>query len=427
MAGRGKVVVLGAGAVGTATAWYLLRDGREVTVVERQPEAALETSWGNGGVIHASEVEPWSQPGMPRKILGWLGKEDAPLLLRYGRVPHVLGWGLAFARNCSPERFRANTLANLALALHSLRSLQEIGAETRIAYDRATRGVLKIYRDRGSLDAAARACEELARHGLLFEKVDGPRCVELEPALAATGPTLVGALYFPRDEVGDCNKFTQGLAAEAARRGAVFRYGETVSGLEMAGGSVAGVLTDKGRLPAGDVVVAMGSHTAPLLRRHGLPVPIEPVKGVSITFARGGWNAAPAMPVIDDSRLFGLVPIGDRMRISGSAEITGFDDEPAQVRCQAVIDNAATTFPELRRHFDPAQARFWAGLRPVTPAGTPLIGRTAVQGLWVNAGHGHLGWTLACGSGRVLADLIAGREPGIPVPDGQGAVLREAA
>jgi D-amino-acid dehydrogenase len=427
VADRGKVVVLGAGAVGTATAWYLLKAGYEVTVVERQPAAALETSWGNGGVIHASEVEPWSQPGMPRKILGWLGREDAPLLLRYGRVPHVLGWGLAFARNCSPERFRANTLANLALALHSLRSLQEIGAETGIEYDRATRGVLKIYRDPDSLDAAARACEGLARHGLLFERVAGPRCVELEPALAETGPTLAGGLYFPRDEVGDCNKFTQGLAAAAAARGAVFRYGETVGGLELSGGRVAGVVTDRGRVPAGHVVAAMGSHTAPFLRRHGLRVPIEPVKGVSITFARGGWNAAPAMPVIDDSRLFGLVPIGDRLRISGSAEITGFDGEPAETRCRAIIDNAAGTFPELRQHLDPAGARLWAGLRPVTPAGTPLIGRTAIEGLWINAGHGHLGWTLACGSGRVLADLVAGREPGVPVPDGQGAVLPEAA
>ena len=171
----GTTVVLGAGAVGTATAWYLLKAGHRVEVVERQPAAGLETSWGNGGVIHASEVEPWSQPGMPRKILGWLGKENAPLLLRYGAIPQMWRWGLAFAANCTPERFRANTLANLALALHSLRSLQEIGAETGIAYDRAANGVLKIYRSRDSLDAATRGCEFLAGHGLLFERLDGPR------------------------------------------------------------------------------------------------------------------------------------------------------------------------------------------------------------------------------------------------------------
>ncbi len=195
-------VVLGAGAVGTATAWYLRKAGREVVLVDRQPEAAMETSWGNGGIIHASEVEPWSQPGMPGKILGWLGKENAPLLLRYGAIPQMWRWGLDFARNCTPERFRANSLSNLALALHSLRSLQEIGASTGIAYDRATKGVLKIYRSGDSLDGATLGCEILARHGLLFERVDAARCVALEPALTETGPTLVGALYFERDGEG---------------------------------------------------------------------------------------------------------------------------------------------------------------------------------------------------------------------------------
>src|SRR5499433_3849179 len=192
-------VVLGAGAVGTATAWYLRKAGHDVVLIERQMEAAMETSWGNGGIIHASEVEPWSQPGMPAKIIKWLGKENAPLLLRYGAIPHILGWGLAFARNCTPERFRANATANLHLALHSLRSLQEIGAETGIRYDRATRGVLKIYRSTEALDGAERSCALLGRHGLTFERVTPSRCVELEPALKDTQSTLSGGLYFIRD------------------------------------------------------------------------------------------------------------------------------------------------------------------------------------------------------------------------------------
>jgi D-amino-acid dehydrogenase len=418
--GAGTTVVLGAGAVGTATAWYFLKAGHRVEVVERQPSAGLETSWGNGGVIHASEVEPWSQPGMPRKILGWLGKEDAPLLLRYGAIPHMWRWGLTFAANCTPERFRANTLANLALALHSLRSLQEIGAETGIAYDRATNGVLKIYRSRDPLDAATRGCEFLAGHGLLFERVDAAGCVAHEPALADVGASLAGGLYFARDEVGDCNKFTQGLAAACAAAGATYHYATAVQRLETTGGRVTGIVTDKGRLAADRVVVAMGSFTGPLLRAVGVDVPIYPVKGLSITFPRGGWNGAPQMPVIDDSKLFGLVPIGDRMRISGSAEITGYDTMPADARCEAIVANAAQTFPELARHFDRKAARFWAGLRPVTPTGTPIIGRTKIDNLWVNAGHGHLGWTLACGSGRVLADLVDGRDPGIWPPPAQG-------
>jgi len=420
------ITVLGAGAVGTATAWYLRKAGHEVTLIERQSEAGMETSWGNGGVIHASEVEPWSQPGMPAKIIKWLGKENAPLLLRYGAIPHILGWGFAFARNCKPERFRANATANLHLALHSLRSLQEVGAETGIRYDRATRGVLKIYRAAEALGSAAQSCALLAQHGLVFEQVTPDRCVELEPALKDTHSTLSGALYFVRDEVGDCNKFTQGLAGACASRGAKLRFGETVRKIETEGGRVKAVITDRERIATDAVVVAMGSFSAPLLALNGLRIPIYPVKGVSITFQRDGWESAPSMPVIDDSKLFGLVPIGDRMRISGSAEITGYDTTPAMARAEAIIANAGYTFPEMKRHFDIANSRIWAGLRPVSPSGTPLIGETRIRGLWVNAGHGHLGWTLSCGSGRVLADLFDGREPGIPLPSSQGVVTRPA-
>jgi D-amino-acid dehydrogenase len=412
------VVIVGAGAVGVATAWYLIKAGAAVEVIERQDAAALETSWGNGGVIHASEVEPWSQPGMPLKIIRWLGQENAPLLLRYGAIPHMWRWGIEFALNCTPYKFRNNARANLLLALHSLQSLQEIGAETGIQYDRATNGVMKIYRSRDSFETAKRSCDNLAKSGLLYETAEPERCVALEPALQDTASTLVGGLYFARDEVGDCNKFTQGLAGECARRGATFHYNTSVDQFDIAGGKVRAVLTSKGRIVADAVVVAAGSFTAPLLAKVGVRVPIYPVKGVSITFPRGAWNSAPRIPVIDDSRLFGLVPIGDRLRISGSAEITGYDAEPAPSRADAIIANASSTFPELPSHFELAKARIWAGLRPVTPAGTPIIGRTRIDGLWVNAGHGHLGWTLACGSGRVMADLIQGRNPGemVPVP-----------
>src|SRR5262249_8153960 len=217
-----------------------------------------ETSWGNGGVIHASEVEPWSQPGMPMKIVKWLGKENAPLLLRYGAIPHIIGWGIQFARNCRPERFRENATANLHLALHSLKSLQEIGAETGIDYDRATRGVLKIYRSGESLANAQRSTDYLAKHGLLYERVDRDRCVELEPALRDTKSTLAGALYFARDEVGDSNKFTQGLAAACAQRGVQCRFSETVRSIEIDRNRVRAVITDKGRIAADAVVVALG-------------------------------------------------------------------------------------------------------------------------------------------------------------------------
>jgi D-amino-acid dehydrogenase len=247
--------------------------------------------------------------------------------------------------------------------------------------------------------------------------------VELDPALKDTKSTLAGGLYFARDEVGDSNKFTQGLAAACAARGVHCRFGETVQKIETSNGRVQAVVTDKGRILAETVVVAMGSFTAPMLAKNGIRVPIYPVKGVSITFQRAGWNAAPTVPVIDDSKLFGIVPIGDRMRISGSAEITGYDATPAPARAQAIMANASFTFPELTRHFDISKSKVWAGLRPVSPSGTPLIGETRIRGLWINAGHGHLGWTLSCGSGRLIADLIDGRDPGIPVPPPQGVVV----
>src|SRR5581483_8186075 len=274
-------VVLGAGVVGTATAWYLKKAGHDVVLIERQSEAAMETSWGNGGIIHASEVEPWSQPGMPSKIIKWLGKEDAPLLLRYSAIPHMFGWGLAFARNCTPERFRANALSNLHLALHSLKSLQEIGAETGIPYDRATKGVLKIYRSTESLDNAQRSSDFLAQHGLTYARISADRALEIEPALKDARSSLVGALYFERDEVGDSNKFGQGLAAACAATGVQLRFGERIDRIETSGGKVTGVVTDKGSIAADTVVVALGSFTAPMLAKNGIRVPIYPVKGVS--------------------------------------------------------------------------------------------------------------------------------------------------
>ena len=287
--------------------------------------------------------------------------------------------------------------------------------------------MLKIYRSRESLDGAQRSTDHLAQHGLLYERVDLDRCVELEPALKDTKPTLAGALYFARDEVGDSNKFTQGLAAACAGRGVQLRFSETVRKVETSNGRVRAVVTDKGRIAADTVVVAMGSFTAPLLAKNGIRVPIYPVKGISITFKRADWDTAPNMPVIDDSKLFGLVPLGDRMRISGSAEITGYDATPAVARAEAIIANASFTFPEMKRHFDISKSKVWAGLRPVSPSGTPIIGETRIRGLWINAGHGHLGWTLSCGSGRLIADLIDGRDPGIPAPPPQGVVVARAA
>ncbi len=408
-----NVIVLGAGAVGVATAYWLHQRGHRVTVLERRDAAALETSFGNGAVIHASEVEPWAQPGMPWKVLKWLGREDAPLLLRLRALPHMWRWGLAFARNCTPERFAANSLANLRLALLSLECLQAIRKHTGIEYDCATRGVLKIYRDQAAFDDARRRCDVLAREGLTYRAVTPAECTGLEPALGATAASLVGALYFEKDEVGDCHKFTQGLARHLAAQGVQFRYGETITGLTRDGARVTQVRTGAGSHSGDAVVVALGSFTPPMLRSLGLRLPIYPVKGVSVTLPGSLWPARVRMPIIDDSRLFCIVPIGDRVRVAGSAEIDRYDATPSPRRAQAILDNVMRTFPDFAAAYRPEAAQVWAGLRPVTPPGVACMGRTPFPNLFVNAGHGHLGWTMACGAGRVVADIVCGETPPI--------------
>jgi D-amino-acid dehydrogenase len=417
-------IVLGAGVIGVAAAYYLNRAGRRVTVIERQSAAGLETSLNNGCIIHASEVDPWSQPGMPRNILRWLGQEDAPLLLRYSAIPHMWRWGLRFAMNCTETKFREHGQANLALVLHSLRSLQEIRDKIGIGYDLATNGVMRIYRTQEALERAERSLQFLEPKGLIFQRVTPTQAVELEPALSPVREELTGGFYFPHDEVGDCHKFTQGLAAECAKRGVDFRYQTAIRAIETEGGRVTGVATDDGRVAATQIVVALGSFTPAILKAVGVDAPIYPVKGVSITFPRAAWKEAPRMAILDDRLLFGLLPLGDRVRVAGSAEISGYDANPAIARCDAIVANAGKTFPSLKAAFRKEQATYWAGLRPVTPAGTPLIGPTRIDGLWINSGHGHLGWTMACGSGRVLADLMEGRDPGIPLPKAQGCVVR---
>jgi D-amino-acid dehydrogenase len=408
-----KVAVLGAGALGVATAYYLHRLGHDVTVIDRQKGAALETSFANGAIIHASEVEPWSQPGMPLKILKWLGREDAPMLLRAAALPHMWRWGLAFLANCSADRFRRNALANLRLALYSLRSLQEIRAETGIAYDCSTHGVLKIYRDPKSLVVGRRNSAELAKHGLLYEELSPADCAQLEPALADTAASLCGGLHFARDEVGDCHKFMQGLAAFLAERGVTFHFDTRIDRLVAKSGKVTAVETSRGPIVADTVAVALGSFTPALLRPLGLRLPIYPVKGVSITVPAAGWNAAPHMAVIDDGRMFGLIRIGDRLRVAGSAEIARYDATPSPLRAKAIIAKVLETFPGFAHCYSPDTAKVWAGLRPVTPNGVGYMGRTPIANLVVNAGHGHLGWTMSCGAGRLVADIITGRTPDI--------------
>lgn len=398
-----KVVVLGAGVIGTTTAYWLHRHGHEVEVIERQKAAAMETSFANGGIIHVGEAGPFSRPGAPRNILRWLGQEDAPMLLRYGAVPRMWRWGLEFLRNCTEARHLANRSSNLALGLESLAALREIRAHTGIAYDESTQGSILICHDAEALDEAGRYFLPMAQEGLAVELVDAARALAIEPALGGAAVPVAGGIHFPEDEAGDCHKFTQGLAAWCAAQGVRFRYDTRALRLELDAGTVRGVATPEGSIAADAVVVCMGSHSAPFLRTYGIRLPIYPVKGVTVTVPREAWPEAPRTTILNDGYFFAVTPLGDRLRVAGSAEVTGWDTTPSPVRCKAIFERACSVFPALRACHDPATAQHWAGLRPVMPHGVPAVGPGPLRGLFLNTGHGHLGWTLACGSGKVLA------------------------
>ena len=409
-----KTIVLGGGVIGTTTAYYLAKHGHEVHLVDRQDGVAMETSFANGGVLHTSEAEPWSRPGMPTNIWKWLGKEDAPMLLRYSALPGMWRWGLAFLRNCTLERYRRSTMINLRLSFYTLKCIEEIREETGVAYDLMQKGTLKIYTRSEALKQNRIECEAMRPHGMVFEVVEAQRCVTLEPALAPIEHTLVGGLFFPPDEHGDCHKFTTGLRAYCERQlGVSFHTGTDVRAFRKSGDRIDSIETSKGPMSADRYVAAMGSYTPRHLRPLGVRLDIYPAKGVTVTVPAAGWEDGPKVPIIDDTRLFGLIRLGDRYRCSGSVEFVGYDTAPSHARCQAIVDNVRSVFPEFAKCYDPKTAKFWAGLRPMAPSGNPYLGPTPIRNLFVNAGHGHLGWTMSCGSSRVVADLVAGRKPEI--------------
>ncbi|MEO7221183.1 MAG: D-amino acid dehydrogenase [Devosia sp.] len=409
-----KVIVLGSGIIGVTSAYYLAKAGHEVHVVERQPDAAMETSFANGGVLHTSEAEPWSQPGMPLKVLSWIGKENAPMLLRMSALPSMWRWGLLFMRNCSLDRYRAAAASNLRLANHTLSVIRDVRAETGVEYDLSRKGTLKIYTRREAMDKNVAESERLRPHGLIFEAVDAQRCVVIEPALAPIESTLVGGIYAPNDEHGNCRSFALGLAEYCRQKlGVTFHFNTEVRQLERDGERVSAIVTTAGRMTANAYVAATASFTPRLVKALGLDLQIYPAKGVTVTVQDTAWPEGPNVPIIDDTRLFGLIRIGDTYRASGSVEFTGWDAAPNPARGRALVDNVIRVFPEFARCYNERTAKLWAGLRPMPASGSPYLGATPVKNLYLNCGHGHLGWTLSCGSSQIVADIVSGRSPAI--------------
>lgn len=410
-----KVLVLGAGVVGTASAWYLARAGHEVTVVDRQPGAGLETSFANGGQISVSHAEPWANPHVLPKVARWLGREDAPLLFRWRFDPALLRWGLSFLLECLPGRTRANVRSIVALALYSRHCLQSLRSTIALDYDARQQGILHIYTDGEELARAMEASRLMQSFGLDREPVGADRCIAIEPALASARPLLVGGDYTASDESGDAHKFTRGLAEHCAAAGVTFRYGTPVEKIATAGGQVAGVVVGDGQtgelLTADAYVVALGSYSPLLLRPLGLNLPIYPAKGYSATYTLADDSIAPSVSLTDDEHKLVFSRLGNRLRVAGTAEFNGYDTALNAVRCHALLRRVRQLFPQLRPAGEP---EFWCGLRPATPSNVPFVGRSPLPNLWLNTGHGTLGWTMACGSGAALADLVSGR---VPEPD----------
>jgi D-amino-acid dehydrogenase len=407
-----NVLVLGAGVVGVSSAWYLAKAGHQVTVLDRQPAAGLETSFANGGQISVSHSEPWSNPHAPLRALSWIGREDAPLLFRLRCDPALIDWSLRFLRECTPGRTRNNVRNIVALATYSRSQLQALRAETAIAYDHLQRGILHFYTDRREYAAAVEAAELMREFGCERRTVSADECVAIEPALAAARSLLVGGDYTAADESGDAHQFTQQLAALCADRGVRFRHGVTVKKLLKAKGAIAGVLlqtaTGDDLLTADAYVLALGSYTPLLLRPLGIHLPVYPAKGYSATLDLAQTSVAPSVSLTDDGHKIVFSRLGQRLRIAGTAEFNGYNTELNAVRCSALMQRANQLFPELHPLGEP---QFWCGLRPATPSNVPAIGRSAIPNLFLNTGHGTLGWTMACGSGAALADIVSGRKP----------------
>jgi D-amino-acid dehydrogenase len=405
-----KIVVLGAGVIGTTSAWYLAQAGHDVTVLERRPAPGLETSFANGGQISAGHAEPWANPAVLPKLLRWIGREDAPLLFRPRADLAQWLWGLRFLAECRPGRFAQNCRTLAGLATYSRECLRKLRARTAIRYDALERGILHFATSERDFEALGRHAEAMRALGIERHVKSGAECLALEPALQYADERIVGGVYTPQDESGDAHRFTQELAALAAQRGVRFRTDTSVIALRAARGEITAVETSKGEVSADGYVVALGSYSAPLLRTIGIRIPVYPLKGYSITLPLGPAEepAAPSVSLTDEAFKIVISRLGSRLRAAGTAELAGYDTSINEVRCAAIARRVRQLFPQLGAA---TTLERWSGLRPATPNNVPVIGASPLRRLYLNTGHGTLGWTLACGSAAALADLVSGRRP----------------
>jgi D-amino-acid dehydrogenase len=405
-----KILVLGSGVIGTTSAYYLAQAGHEVTVVDRQPAAAMETSYGNAGEVSPGYAAPWAGPGIPMKAIKWLLMRHSPLAIRPSLDPKMWSWVFQMLGNCTSARYEINKGRMVRLAEYSRDCLIELRAATGISYDERMQGTLQLFRTQKQLDASEADIAVLKRYGVPYEVLDPAGCIKVEPGLVHVRQKFLGALRLPGDETGDCFKFTQNLAKMAEKLGVTFRYGVSINRLQQEGGKITSVHTSAGEMKADAYVLALGSYSPHLLRDVDLSVPIYPIKGYSITVPITDASRAPESTIMDETFKVAITRLGDRIRVGGTAEIAGFDLNLREARRETLVHSVTDLFPNSGAI---EKAEFWCGLRPMTPDGTPVLGKTRYGNLFLNSGHGTLGWTMACGSGRVLADIVSGKKPDI--------------
>ena len=407
------VVVLGAGLLGVTSAYFLRQQGHDVTVIDRQATPAAETSFANGGQISVSHAEPWANPGAPLKVLQWLGKEDAPLLFRLRADLRQWLWGLRFLRECTPARTRHNIRQIVQLGTYSRQTLQQLRRERDIAYDERTQGILHFYTSQKEFDAAEAPAAQMRELGCDRRVISADEAVALEPALRHIRPQLAGATYTAEDESGDANRFARELVRRCEEDGVTFLMSHTVTALREVGGELDHVEATDGegrfrQIRADAYVLAMGSLSPLYAKALGLSLPIYPAKGYSVTMPVKDASMAHQVSLTDDEYKLVFSRLGDRLRIAGTAELNGYDRDLNRVRCEAIVKRVEQLFPGAG---DTTQAQFWTGLRPATPSNVPLIGRSKLKKLFLNTGHGTLGWTHACGSGKSIARIVSGLRP----------------
>ncbi|NMM36802.1 MAG: D-amino acid dehydrogenase [Glaciimonas sp.] len=408
-----RILILGAGVVGVTSAWYLAHAGHDVTVIERQPEAALETSFGNAGQISPGYASPWAGPGVPAKAIKWLLQKHPPLSLKPDGTLFQLQWLTQMLANCTEKRYAVNKARMVRLAEYSRDCFKTIRSDTGIDYEGRQRGTLQVFRTQKQVDDTAKDIAVLQKMGVPFELLTRNELSRAEPALEQIKDKLSGGLRLPNDETGDCQLFTTKLVALAQAAGVRFLFNRSVDSLVIEGGRLKGVRSAGETVEADATVVALGSFSTALL--HGMvDVPIYPVKGYSITVPITDAAAAPVSTILDETYKVAVTRFNDRIRVGGMANLVGYDLELHDSKRETLEYVVTDLFPHGG---DVKQATFWAGLRPMTPDGTPIVGPTAIPGLWLNTGHGTLGWTMSCGSGQLLADLMSGKTPAIAADD----------